>query len=201
MGQKRTLTFKPASGFTLTELVIALAVILILSAITLPIFSNALSSYRLTSTTGNLAGLIERDRFTAIQRNNLITLRQDNATGQLTFYLDTNSDGAMDVGDPRFLIPNGMQIMTPGGGVPGPSASGFPFPTAVPLSSVTGTVTFDARGTVNYGAGAPTVYMIVLGSPNQSVAGYRAITITPMGQTKTWTWSAQQSGGGSWVTF
>jgi prepilin-type N-terminal cleavage/methylation domain-containing protein len=201
MGQKRTLTFKPASGFTLTELVIALAVILILSAITLPIFSNAISSYRLTSTTGNLASLIERDRFTAIQRNNLITLRQDNATGQLTFYLDTNSDGAMDVGDPRFLIPKDMQIMTPGGGVPGPSATGFPFPTAVALSSVTGTVTFDARGTVNFGAVAPTVYMIVLGSPNQSVAGYRAITITPMGQTKTWTWSAQQSGGGSWVTF
>jgi type II secretory pathway pseudopilin PulG len=188
------------SGFSIIELVVAATVILAISAVALPIFSNALNAYRLTNAAGELANMISLDRFTAIQKNNLMTLRQVQTTGGLAFFVDSNSNGSMEAVEPRYLVPNEMQIVTPGGNVPGPSAPGFPYPGAAILSSPSGTVTFDARGTVHYGAAAPVVYMIIVDSPGQPQAGYRAITVTPMGQIKTWIWNAEAAGG-TWTSF
>jgi len=58
-------------------------------------------------------------------------------------------------------------------------------------------VTFDSRGVLNFAGGgiATGPYFLALGFTTRVDSGYRAITVTPMGQTKLWrgpangTWS------------
>jgi prepilin-type N-terminal cleavage/methylation domain-containing protein len=187
-------------GFSLIEMVIVVAVALSLAAVALPSFLNSISSYRLSNVAASLASLIDLNRFVAVQSNNLITLRQTTQSGNAFFYIDKNNNSVMDASEQRLLLPSDMLIMQPGSGVPGPSATGFQYPTATVFVSATSTLTFDARGSVNSCAGAASVCMIILGDPSRPQSGYRAITLNPMGQIKTWTWSAQ-TGGGSWVAY
>jgi prepilin-type N-terminal cleavage/methylation domain-containing protein len=188
------------SGFSLIEVVIVLAVALTLVATALPAFFNAINSYRLANTAQGLASLIDLNRFVAVQSNNPVSLRQTTQSGNAFFYIDKNNNSQMDASEQRALLPSDMLIMQPGSGVPGPSATGFPYPTATVFASATSTLTFDARGTMNSCAGAASVCMIIVGAPSRPQSGYRAITVNPMGQIKTWTWSAT-SGGGSWVAY
>lgn len=188
------------SGFSIIEVVIVLAVALTLLATALPAFFNSINSYRLSNTAQGLASLIDLNRFVAVQSNNPVSLRQTTQSGNAFFYIDKNNNSQMDASEQRALLPSDMLIMHPGSGVPGPSATGFQYPTATVFSSATSTLTFDARGTMNSCAGAASVCMIIVGAPSRPQSGYRAITVNPMGQIKTWTWSAT-SGGGSWVAY
>jgi len=55
---------------------------------------------------------------------------------------------------------------------------------------------FDYRGTVNFTGGGPTwAYFLALAYTNQAQYGCRAITVSPMGQTKTW----KAPAGGTWT--
>ncbi len=188
------------AGFSLIEVVIVLAVALALAATALPAFLNSINSYRLSNTAEGLASLIDLNRFVAVQSNNPVSLRQKTQSGNTFLYIDKNNNSQMDAAEQRLLIPSDMLIMQPGSGVPGPSAIGFPYPTATMFASATSTVTFNARGTMNSCAGAASVCMIILGAPASPQLGYRAITINPMGEIKTWTWSAKV-GGGTWVAY
>lgn len=192
--------WKRQSGFSLLELIIVVTVSLCLAAVALPMFMNSVNSYRLTNTTASLASLIDLNRFVAVQNNNLITLRQTLLSGDTYFYIDKNNNGTMDSTEQRLLLPSDMLVMQPGGGVPGPSTTGFQYPTATVFAASTSTMTFDARGTLNACAGAASVCMIILGDPSRPQSGYRAITVNPMGEIKTWTWLAQNSSG-SWVAY
>jgi|SRR5579872_2062285 len=188
------------NGFSLIEVVIVLAVALTLIAIALPAFFNSINSYRLSNTAQSLASLIDLNRFVAVESNNPVTLRQVTQSGNAFFYIDKNNSNTMDATEQRVLLPSDMLIMQPGSGVPGPSATGFQYSTATVFASSTSTVTFDARGTMNSCAGAASICMIIVGAPSKPQSGYRAITVNPMGQIKTWTWSATSSGG-SWVAY
>jgi len=191
---------KRQSGFSLLELLIVLAVALCLTAVALPAFMNSVNSYQLTDTTANLASLIDLNRFVAVQSNNVVSLRQTLQSGYTYIYIDKNNNSVMDSTEQRLLLRSDILIMQPGGGVPGPSAAGFQYPTATVFAAGTSTLTFNARGTMQSCAGATSVCMIILGDPSRPQSGYRAITVNPMGGIKTWTWLAQ-SGGGSWVAF
>lgn len=188
------------AGFSLIEIVIVLAVALALAATALPAFLNSINSYRLSNTAEGLASLIDLNRFVAVQINNPVSLRQTTKSGNAFLYIDKNNNSQMDAAEQRLLLPTDMLIMQPGSGVPGPSAIGFPYPTATMFASATSTVTFNARGTMNSCAGGSAVCMIILGAPVSPQLGYRAITINPMGEIKTWTWSAKV-GGGTWVAY
>jgi prepilin-type N-terminal cleavage/methylation domain-containing protein len=188
------------TGFSLIELVIVLAVVLTLVASALPAFLNSLNSYRLSNATQGLASLIDLNRFVAVQSNNSATLRQITQSGNAFLYIDKNNNSQMDASEQRLLLPSDMLILQPGSAVPGPAATGFQYPTATVFASATSTLTFDARGTVNSCAGAAAVCMIIVGAPFSPQLGYRAITINPMGQIKTWTWSAKTNGG-TWVAY
>lgn len=188
------------NGFSLIEVVIVLAVALTLIAAALPAFLNSINSYRLSNTAQGLASLIDLDRFVAVESNNPVTLRQVTQSGNAFLYIDKNNSSAMDAPEQRVFLPKDMLVMQPGSGIPGPAATGFQYPTATVFASATSTVTFDARGTMNSCAGAATVCMIIVGAPSSPQLGYRAITINPMGQIKTWTWSAKVNGG-TWVPY
>lgn len=68
---------------------------------------------------------------------------------------------------------------------------GYSTPPVVPG----GSISFDARGGVDFGGGAPVVYVLYIDLNGDAASGYRAITVVPAGSTQVWL----AVPGGGWV--
>lgn len=175
------------------ELVVVVAMIMVLSAIGLPRLVTSMSLYKLNVASTSIQNLIEVTRFNAVRRNTTISLRQTVISGQAAFYVDIPNSGAYVNTDPTYVVPTYVQFA----------------PAAAPAAGTTGLantralgggcISFNSRGVVDYtncGGGVQSVWFISLGQANGTGA-YRAITLTPMGQAKSWTAPA----GGTWGTM
>jgi type IV fimbrial biogenesis protein FimT len=174
-------------GYSLIEMVMTLAVGLILVSVALPVLVGAIQSYRLNSIAQQTAELIALARYTAIRRNSVVSLllTPDNTT----FFVDVNGNGKLDTGEPLVMLPSDMQVVN--SGAPSTTSTGLQ-----KTQNFAGTITFDYRGTVNFPvAGATETYFLVLAYTNPDQYGFRAISVIPMGQTKTW----KAPKGGTWT--
>jgi prepilin-type N-terminal cleavage/methylation domain-containing protein len=186
--------FSTERGFSLVELVVVVAMMLTLSAIAVPSVMQSIGVYRLNVAATSLQNIAEVTRFSAIRRNTQINLRQTTLNGQKLFYVDLNGTGSYTNTDPSYLLPLDMQIAPPGA----PAASATQLANTQALSS-SGCIGFDSRGIVNYstcGSGTPVVWFVSIGL-SSSNTGYRAVTVSPMGQAKSWT----APSGGIWSTM
>ena len=178
-------------GFTLVEMVITLAVGLILVSVALPSLVGAIQGYRLNSIAQQTASFIDLTRYTAIRHNTVMSLQKTVQNGNTVLYIDLNGNGSLDVGEPLLMLPSDMQIANGQSLTPGAASTGLS-----PTQDFAAPMTFDYRGTLNYNAGiAPAAYFLALGYTNQAQYGCRAVTVTPMGQTKIWSAPA----GGTWT--
>jgi prepilin-type N-terminal cleavage/methylation domain-containing protein len=170
------------AGYSLVEMMMTLAVGLILVSIALPTMIGAVQGYRLNSSAQQVANLVELTRYTAIRRNSLMSLRTAVQNGNRIFYLDLNGNNVLDAGDPLVVLPTDMQLANGQPLTPGPASTKLG-----PTQDFVTQITFDYRGTVNFLPGGPVAaYFLALGYVNQAQYGCRAITVTPMGQTKVW---------------
>ena len=194
----RVSSLKSSRGFSLIELVVAMVVALILAAIAIPNIVATYSQYRLGVQATLIADQLDLLRMNAIRRNTTIVLNSTTAapcsTGANTvLYIDVNKDNACNAGDPRVMLPGDIQIANAGGatpaGMPGSTSMGTAYATTLPLPSAG--FSFTSNGTIT---GATGPYFIVIGYTNSTKYGYRAITVTPMGEIRVWT----ASSGGSW---
>jgi Tfp pilus assembly protein FimT len=184
---------RSSRGFSILELVVALVVAMVLAAIAIPSIVTTYAQYRLGVQATLIANEIDQLRMTAVRRNSTVALLSGPTTGGTVLCIDVNKSNACDSNDPQLVLPADMQISnslsTAPTGMPGLSSLDTNYSSAVKLPS-TGII-FGANGTISGGAGP---YIIVIGYSNSSKYGYRAITVTPMGQIKVWT----ASSGGSW---
>jgi len=172
----------PQRGFSLIELVVVLGIMMVLSAVSVPGIVRSINIYRMNTTATALQNLVEVARFNAVRRNSSVSIRQAVVSGQAAYYVDL-ANGAYVGTDPVFLVPNYVQ-MTPLGA---PAASTTGLANTAALGA--GCITFNSRGVVDYttcGGGVPKVWFVSMGSANTNI-GFRAITVTPMGQAKVWT--------------
>lgn len=185
LGRERPKQF---AGYSLVEMMMTLAIGLVLASVAMPVMVGAIQSYRLNSTTQQVANLIDLTRYTAIRRNAVISLKKIVKSGNTVFYIDLNGDNALDANDPMVMLPADMQLAN------GPALTPARLPGTQDFASV---LTFDYRGTVNFPGGGQTVktYFLALGYTIQAQYGCRAITVTPMGQTKVW----KAGAGGTWT--
>jgi len=176
------------------EIVVVVALMMVLSAIAVPSVLQSMSVYRLNSTATSVQNLIEVARFNAVRRNTTVSFRNTTLGGQTAFYVDLTNSGAYAAGtDPVFYVPT-YALIAPAAA---PAASTTGLANTAALGN--GCISFNSRGVVDYttcGAGVQSVWFISLGLAN-GTGGYRAITLTPMGQAKSWTASA----GGNWGTM
>ena len=181
------------NAFSLVEMVMTLAIGLVLASVSLPFIVNAVQTYRLNGVTQQVASLIDLTRYSAIRRNMLVNLQKTtDANGNTILYVDVHNDTTLHGDDPMVLIPSDMQI---GNGDAG-TAKNLGFPVTVTFGS---SITFDYRGVVYFGlATTPGTYFITIGYTNHIQYGARAVTLTPMGQTKTWT---SPEGSSGWTTM
>jgi prepilin-type N-terminal cleavage/methylation domain-containing protein len=169
-------------GYSLIEMVMTLTVGLILVSVALPTMVGAIQSYRLNSVSQQVASLIELTRYTAIRRNSVMTLQMKNVNGNTYFFVDLNGNVTPDANEPMLILPSDMQLANGQTSTPDSTSTGLK-----PTQDFAGQITFDYRGTVSFPAGGSiNPYFLALGYVNQAQYGCRAITVTPMGQTKLW---------------
>jgi len=175
-------------GFSLTELVVTLAVALILMAIGLPAFLRAYHSYQLTNSASQMTDILRLSRYEAIRLNKQVNCQiQQTYGGDPTLTLvwaDSNQNGQLDTGEKLIVLgPSGNLTA---GSIPGASTmlsqavSGVTPNTPSPASGV---ITFDARGAVT----PPNVNAFYLSSTVAPEAGYRAVLLMPAGSIQIWT--------------
>jgi Tfp pilus assembly protein FimT len=177
------------SGFSLTELVVALAVGMVLMAVATPSFLRAYHAYQLTAAATQVADMLRLTRYEAIRLN-----RQVNCVVQPDTTDPTMTQAAMTDKSGNPLTGNGARVVLLGssgnlvdaGSVSGasnlPAAAnlGATVPVAVPPAGAI--IRFDARGALLSG----NVDVFYLNSPNSTDAGYRAVLLTPAGSIQIW---------------
>jgi type IV fimbrial biogenesis protein FimT len=168
-------------AYSMIEMMMTLAVGLILVSVALPTMIGAIQGYRLNSVSQQVGSLIELTRYTAIRRNSVVNLRMQTANGTTSFFIDLNNNNQPDANEPMIVLPSDMQLANGKTSTPASTSTG------VTTQDFTGQITFDYRGTLNFsGGGSTAAYFLAIGYVNQAQYGCRAITVTPMGQTKLW---------------
>ena len=187
------------SGFSLTELVVAMAVGLVLMGVALPSFLRAYRSYQLSNAATQVSDILRLTRYTAIQLNRPIIcqFQPSAADPSMTQASMTDSGGnpltglaakTILLGASGNLVDAGS---VPGaGGLPAAAALGAVVPVSIPPAGAP--IQFDARGALTSG----NVDVFFLNSPSGPDAGYRAVLLMPAGSIQVWT--GDSSGTGNW---
>jgi prepilin-type N-terminal cleavage/methylation domain-containing protein len=191
---------KRQPGFSLTELVVALAVAMILMALAMPAFLRFYHSYQLTNAAIQVRDYLRLARYEAIRLNKPVSLQMQpySATpGMTRLWVDSNGNGIWDPTEMTTLLGSSGNLVD-SGSVPGTSAliaaaSLGSFATNAP-SPTSSQIPFDARGAVI----PPTnVNMFYLASSVAPEAGFRAVLLLPAGSIQIWA----ANGAGNWQTI
>jgi prepilin-type N-terminal cleavage/methylation domain-containing protein len=193
----------PRDGFSLVELVLSLAVLLVITTLAIPVVVRSLQTYQLNSTASQLAGMLKFAKFDAIRQNTHVSFQILQSGTNWIVWVDSNGDNLADGAEPQMVIPiAGNDTLLPASSVPsaGPIAltlgAGNSLYTWTVLSG-NGSIIYDQRGVVVSSPGGPVVMTITalyLGNPNDPSSGYRAVITLPSGAVQVWT----SSSAGNW---
>jgi prepilin-type N-terminal cleavage/methylation domain-containing protein len=185
----------PRNGFSLVELVLSLAVLLVITTMAIPVVVRSLQNYQLNSTASQLAGMLKFAKFDAIRQNTKVSCQIKQTGSAWLVWVDSNGNGLQDGAEPAMVI-TGSSTLLAAGFVPSPNTiiaalgpGGGTFPYTV-LSGNNAHVTFDQRGVIDNSM----VYALYLGNANDPSSGYRAIITMPSGAVQVWT----ASSAGNW---
>jgi prepilin-type N-terminal cleavage/methylation domain-containing protein len=190
------------NGFSLVELVLSLAVLLVITTMAIPVVVRSLQTYQLNSTASQLAGMLKFAKFDAIRQNTPVNVQVAQASGNWLVWVDSNGDGIPNGAEPQMVI-SGNNTLLPSAAVPSPApilatlGAGSAAYTWVVLSGSTGSIMYDQRGVIITGPGGlvvTTITALYLGNPNDPNSGYRAVITLPSGAVQVWTTSS----AGSW---
>lgn len=199
-----TMPVRPPSsqlGFSLVELVLSMAVLLIITTLAVPVILRSIQSYQLNSTASQLSGMLKFTKFEAIRQNTPVSCQIKQQGTNWIVWVDTNGDGTPNNNEPQMIVGAGNTLL-PSGSVPSPNsikstlgaASTLPW---MVLSGVDSEETFDHRGVLDFAdltPPNPTVYVLYFGNPNDPKAGYRAVVTLPSGAVQVWSAAV----GGPW---
>jgi len=177
------------TGFSLLELVIAMAIALILTAVALPSFLRAYHWYQLNHAATQVADIVRLTRYEAIRRNKPLrcVFRPDATNPGVTDASMTDTSGAALNGVAALTVMLGSSgnlvdvgSVAGAGALPAAANLGPTAPSNVPAGGVT--LQFDARGALTTG-NVTVFYLENVGVPD---AGFRAVLLTPSGSLQIW---------------
>jgi type IV fimbrial biogenesis protein FimT len=180
---------KAERGFSVTELVVTVAIGLVLMAIALPAFMKAYRSYQLTGAASQMADILRLTRYEAIRRNtweNCVIGPSTTDAGMTVVFADMDNNSLQN-GSEKMILLGASGNLVDAGSVPGTTsliatAVGGPVATPSPTGS---SVRFDARGAVVPPAANVLVTVFYLSGSNPD-AGYRAVILMPAGSIQIW---------------
>ena len=179
------------SGFSMVELAVSMAVMLILTAIAIPSLMHSFRTYQLNDAAGRLSDMLKYARFEAVRQNKQINfMMQPSGTGWI-IWVDSTRNGTIDAIEKQQVLA-GFAALLPAGAPPNSAAitATLNGATLTTLSGNPGSVTFDARGAIRQslgGAVSTNVDVFYLGSVTNPEYGYRAVILLPSGAVQIWT--------------
>ena len=160
-------------GFSLVELMIAVAIGMVLMAFAIPVFQNAMRNYSLNSAASNVSRILQLARYTAIRQGSDACTVLDGTI----FGIDADCDGARDANQQSYALPSGIALDSAGPDPTGMNYSTAPTPVDPPFA-----MTFNSRGSTDV---APTASLVYLAGWGNSAA----VTISGAGRARNWRYS------------
>jgi prepilin-type N-terminal cleavage/methylation domain-containing protein len=208
-----------ARGFSLVELMIVVAIILVVSAMALPSMARSITTIRLRGAANTISGMIQKTRIEAVRTNRIMVLRQSTLSDGVTpvFWVDgaipqnsttSSQNNRLDNFEPQAMISKEVQMQT--SGYPSFDSNALLGYTSSP-SSAPFNLAFNQRGlpcTPNSSSGTITSCPLTgISSTSTSTSSYQyffkltspfgdqwaTVTVTPAGRVRTWVWN-----GSSW---
>ncbi|MGC1414961.1 MAG: GspH/FimT family pseudopilin [Candidatus Acidiferrum sp.] len=193
----------PRNGFSMVELVLSLAVLLIITVVAVPVIVRSLQTYQLNSSASQLAGMLKFAKFDAIRQNTPVSCQIAQQGANWLVWVDSNGNTVADQAEPQMYI-GGSFTLLPESSVPSPApiqaslGVGFSSYGWTVLSGSNGSVTYDQRGVLgcvgNANCNTSVVYVLYLGSATDPRPGYRAVLTLPSGSVQAWS----SSSAGDW---
>lgn len=212
-------------GFSMLELMVAVVVLLIISAFALPNVMRAFHTNKLRGTGNDFSTLLQQARIRAVEDDRFysvyILAGNGNAqpqTGFVDIYPQAvngasgTGGAAVQPGDP--LIPITSEVIPqPAGVAPGTAGLRAQFLPPVGVAPLDGNlaaspITFSPNGlpcvpqnvvggtTCNAGGGPVAYWIFFQNTVNQQ---WEAVTVTPAGRIQKWAYILSGPGGGSWL--
>jgi len=180
-------------GFSLLELMLVAAVLVVLAAMAVPNVVNTVSNIRLRKSMNSLSGLFQDCRATAVKQNKIMTVHFGvvAAGGGMAYVKDAGSGAGVVPADPQVLL--GRPVSK----IASPSGPGAPTPldsTILNFTALTIDPSFNPRGLpCSYSSGSCTsnvgfAYYFTDARP-LGKNGWAAVSISPAGRIKVWYWS------------
>jgi type II secretory pathway pseudopilin PulG len=181
---------RKSRGFSVTEVIVAFGVIMVVAAVALPTVVRSLRSYRVGATGTDVSNIIQRTRYEAIRQNRVVALRTRQLDNRTQVWVDSANPGVVDANEPFILLPLDVAILPIG---VAPSAASMNLGATTVMDASNFQIAFDSRGAVNFAGGPATTLVVTVGMPNDPSYGYRAVSVTPLGKMRIWRAESQSS--------
>lgn len=136
---------KKTQGFSLIELMLVVAVIMILAAVSVPGLVKTVSDISLRYTASDLASLLQTARMQAVKRNTFYSVQPGALpSGQAIYYMEKPTAAYVN-GDPFMPIAQGVTL-SQGAGSGAPNETAFLAGLAFPINPSIAAPSFNARG-------------------------------------------------------
>jgi len=208
-----------ARGFSLVELMIVVAIILVVSAMALPSMARGITTIRLRGAANTISGMIQKTRIEAVRTNRIMVLRQTTLNDGVTpvYFVDgaipqnsttSQQDNRIDNFEPQAMVSKEVQLQFSGypsfdenqllGYSNGASSSPFNLAfnqRGLPCTpnSTSGQITSCPLTGIDetHTSSSSYQYYFKLSSPFGDQ--WASVTVTPAGRVRTWVWN-----GSSW---
>jgi prepilin-type N-terminal cleavage/methylation domain-containing protein len=192
------------SGFTLAELIVVAAIILVVGALSIPNLTRAIDTSRIKGAAQSLAAAYQDARIRATQKDTSYqVLISPPGTSPAQICIDLDGDGTCSAGDPVTTFATQITVSNLGVPVPlGPAQLSYPTTDTEHLGSG---LTWNALG-LPCQRTTPTSPCTAMGwvqhlqllRANGGVM-YAAVTVSPTGRVKVWTFIPSGNGNGTWL--
>jgi prepilin-type N-terminal cleavage/methylation domain-containing protein len=192
------------SGFTLAEMIIVLAIILVVGGMAIPNLTRAIDASRIKGSAQVLAAAYQDARIRATQKDTSYTvLVSPLGIAPAQVCIDVDGDGTCSAGDPVTTFPAQVRVSNVGVPVPlDPAKLHFP---AITTEQPGASLTWNAVGLPCQRTSSVTpctavgwIQHLQLLRANGDVM-YAAVTVSPTGRVKTWTFIPSGNGNGKWL--
>lgn len=194
------------SGFTLTEMIVVVAIILAVAGMAIPNLTRAIDASRIKGSAQALAAAYQDARIRATQNDTSYqVLISPPGISPAQICIDLDRDGTCSAGDPVTTFPGQLRVSNLGVPVPlGPAQLNYQAIDTEHSSAPGNGLTWNAVGLPCQQSSAATCIAIGWVQYLQFFRGngdvmYAAVTVSSTGRVKTWTFIPSGNGNGTWL--
>ncbi len=182
------------SGFSLLELMIVVAIIMVIAAMAMPKTLNAIQQYRLRSAASEVSGLAQKTRMMAVAQNRQYEVRWLTDVNAISYaYVDLNGNSNKDANENvnSLQLPRGVVFDT-SGSAPSLASMGLGFtpvtPPRLPIFTPRGIPCVMVSLVCRTDTGQWYVHYL---RQDRSFGntGWAAVTVSPAGRVRVWVWT------------